>query len=316
MKFPDNRYHFSSRREKKKDGKRWVLVTVVLVIIFGGTGIFLVLKFSDSGNGKNRSEIELIYEYWEAKKYTDVIELCNKILTEDPMQPQVLALAGFSYFYRALGEYSMEDKLSFIDNSIFKLRKARIIENRPYESEIEYILGKAYYHKGTFYIDQAVEHLKRSVELGYIAEDSYEYLGLAYSEIEKYEESVTYFLKALENQESALLHVTVAQSFYRLNDKKSAEEYLLRAINKTDDSAIESKSRFLLAQIYVDSKEYLKAENQYMKILEDNPQSADAHYYLGEIYAKMEDSIKARAEWRKALQIDPSHYGARFRYYK
>ena len=316
MKFPENRYQFSNRREKKKVGKRWILVVVILVILLGGTGTFLMIRFSGSGGGEKRSEIELIYEYWQAKKYDSVIELCNKVRVEEPLQPRTLVLAGFAYFYKSLGEYSMEDKLALVDNSIFTLRKARIIENRPYKAEIEYILGKAYYQKGKFYLDQAIEHIKHSIDLGYVAEDSYEYLGLAYSEIDQYEESVTYFLKALEKQETALLHLTLAQAFYRLNDKTSAEEHLLRAINRAGEPAIENKSRFLLAQIYTDRNAYLKAEKQYMKILDDNPQSADAHYYLGEIYAKMDDSIKARAEWRKALQIDPSHYGARFRYYK
>ncbi len=316
MKFPENRYQFSNRREKNRVGKRWILVVVILVFVLGGTGTFLMIRFSGSGGGKKRSEIELIYEYWQAKKYDSVIEMCSKVRAEEPLQPRALALAGFAYFYKSLGEYSMEDKLTLVDNSIFTLRKARIIENRPYKAEIEYILGKAYYHKGKFYLDQAIEHIKNSIDLGYVAEDSYEYLGLAYSEINQYEESVTYFLKALEKQETALLHLTLAQAFYRLNDKTSAEEHLLRAINKAGEPAIENKSRFLLAQIYTDRNAYLKAEKQYIKILADNPQSADAHYYLGEIYAKMDDSIKARAEWRKALQIDPSHYGARFRYYK
>ena len=316
MKFPENRYQFSNRREKKRVGKRWILVVVILVFVLGGTGTFLMIRFSGSGGGKKRSEIELIYEYWQAKKYDSVIELCSKVRAEEPLQPRALALAGFAYFYKSLGEYSMEDKLTLVDNSIFTLRKARIIENRPYKAEIEYILGKAYYHKGKFYLDQAIKHIKNSIDLGYVAEDSYEYLGLAYSEINQYEESVTYFLKALEKQETALLHLTLAQAFYRLNDKTSAEEHLLRAINKAGEPTIENKSRFLLAQIYTDGNAYLKAEKQYMQILDDNPQSADAHYYLGEIYAKMDDSIKARAEWRKALQIDPSHYGARFRYYK
>ena len=71
-----------------------------------------------------------------------------------------------------------------------------------------------------------------------------------------------------------------------------------------------------LGEIYLERKDYLKAEDQYKNILKINTKSANAHFYLGEIYAKLDNIIKARAEWRKALIIDPSHYGAKLRYYK
>ena len=70
-----------------------------------------------------------------------------------------------------------------------------------------------------------------------------------------------------------------------------------------------------MGKMYFDANMLTKAEDQYKKIIEINPASADAHYFLGEIYLKYGKEVEARAEWRKAEKIDPSHYGARLRLY-
>ena len=315
MELPNNRYDFHKKRRPGKKRKRVLILVLVLVAAGGSVSGFFVLRGNKQFSTDTLSESDMLYELWDARKYDGVIDICRKRLADNPVDPQALALSGFSHFYMALGEYSEEEKIAFIDQALIDLRKANIVESRPYPFEIEYILGKAYFHKGKFYMDQAIRHLTNAVEAGYIPQDIYEYMGLAYAEMGKPKEGISYFLLAAENNSSEVLLMAIAQAYYKLNDKKSSEEYLIRTINKTEEQAIENKARFMLAQIYLDREEYIKSENQYKLILENNPSSADAHYYLGIIYEKMNDTVKARAEWRKALQNDPSHYGARFHYY-
>jgi tetratricopeptide (TPR) repeat protein len=174
----------------------------------------------------------------------------------------------------------------------------------------------AYYHKGKYYYDLALHYLQKALAGGFQASDIYDYLGLAATQLERTEEGLGYFQKALELNSTDLLLLMIGQSYHDLGRLAESEEYLLRALNKTDDPAIESKCRFLLAQMYFDRREYFKAENEYLAVLARDPDSAEAHFYLGEIYAALNDKVKARAEWRKTLLIDPSHYGAKLRYYK
>jgi tetratricopeptide (TPR) repeat protein len=317
MKLPENRYSFSAKNYKQPSspGKKILVILAAAAVIGGVLLYFFLPKGKTTAQTTNMSEIEAMYEYWKVKKYDNVIEAGNALLDANPLQRQALALVGFSYFYTALGEYSMENKLELFDNAVIYLRKLRVSGGNPYEAETEYILGKAYFHKGTYYIDLSIEHMQKAIELGYSAEDMYEYLGLAYSEIDRHEEAIEYFQKASENKDSPLLFLTIAQTYYKLNNRKLAEEYLLRTINSTKDLALEEKSRFLLARIYGDAEENMKAIEQYNSILENNPRAADAHYQLGILYNAMNDTIKARAEWRKTLQLDPSHYGARYHYY-
>ena len=212
-------------------------------------------------------------------------------------------------------EVTLEDKIPYLDRAVVYLRKARLRENNPLAAEISYVLGKTYYHKGKYYMDLSIKYLEDSVAKGYTGDDTYKYLGLAYSEMGKNRESVDCFLKAAERHNEDNLLLAIAMGYYRLKEYHSCEEYLLRTLNFTKDTNIIQTARFLLGNMYKDKQDYIKAEEQYLQILKVNPRSADAHYHLGEIFEIMSDKVKARAEWRKTLEIDPSHYGARLKLY-
>jgi Tfp pilus assembly protein PilF len=95
-----------------------------------------------------------------------------------------------------------------------------------------------------------------------------------------------------------------------------AVEYLLRALNKTEDAAIEQQARLKLGEIYLDQGELFKAQEQYEALVKLDPRSADAHYWMGEVYARLGDPVKARSEWRTAFGLDNQHVGARLRLFK
>jgi tetratricopeptide (TPR) repeat protein len=314
MLLPEDRYQFSSKKRRSFSVKKLLLIVVVAAIA-GGVLFFVYQKGVFDQSESTDLTTNALYELWESRQYSGLISRCEDVLQNNPMDAEALVFSGFSYFYEGVAKYSLEEKIDYFNEAVRKLRKAELIENRPYPGGIKYILGKTYYHKGRFYMDQAIEYLEASIEAGYIGNDTHEYLGLAYSALEKYERGIDHFLKAAEKNPSDILFLTIAQTYYKMHDMDAAEEYLLRAINKTEDLTIEEKARFLLGQIFIEKDELLKAEDQYKAILEDNPESADAHFHLGEIYEEMGDTIKARAEWRKTLRIDSSHYGARLKYY-
>ncbi len=220
---------------------------------------------------------------------------------------------GFASFYEGVSRVNLEEKLPHMDDSVSYLRKAVIFDNTRFRPQIDYILGKAYYHKGKYYSDLAVKYLERSLAGNYEGKDIFEYLGLAYSELGEKEKSLHYFEKAVEHNQSDILFYILAQVYMELGNLAKAEENLLRSNNKTSDWQIEEKNLFLLGQIYESRQDMIKAEECYLKIVEKNPRSADAYYKLGLLYETTGDRIKARAEWRKALRADPEHYGTRLK---
>jgi tetratricopeptide (TPR) repeat protein len=185
-----------------------------------------------------------------------------------------------------------------------------LLERPPLGGELYYVLGKAYFHRGRFYTDSAIRALERSLELEYRAEDSFEYLGLAYSRLGLFDEAVEYFLRSAEENPSDILFLTVAQTYYEDGRLEPALEYAERAIERTDDDFLAERARFLIGEVYLDLESYGDAERFFQSILENNPRSAQAHVLLGEIYSRRGDDVRARDAWREALRLDPNNVEA------
>ena len=315
MILPEDRYRFSGK--KKRNLKpliviiacAFVAVAAVVIILLNGNPI-------DKGLfGSEKEEETKIETLWENQHYETINQICEVILNEDPMNQKALIYNGFSYFYRGASQYSLEEKIPLFDNAIVNLRKALLISDENIRGKVKYIMGKSYYQKGKFYSDLSIKYLEESIEDGYTGDDTFEYLGLLYSRIGKYQKSADYYKSAIEDNPTDMLYLVMAQTYYQLGNIEDAEEYLIWTLNKTDDFSIEQKARYLLGNILIEKEEYSKAEEEYKKILEKNEKAADAHYYLGDIYDRLGDSAKARYEWRKCLEIDSYHYGARLKLY-
>jgi tetratricopeptide (TPR) repeat protein len=294
-------------------------VVVGLVLLLATVGILAWrLDWINRVRGRFQTEqdSQSLSGLWQNRLYDEVIDRCDEQLEDDPLDATLLAYRGFAYFYKGVSEVTLEERIPYLDEAIVSLRRAKLSAAGSRRSEVDYILGKAYYHKGKYYYDLTLEYLQAALAAGYQPEDIYDYLGLAATQLDRLEEGLEYFQRALEINPTDLLLLTIGQTYFQAEAKQEAEEYLLRAVNKTEDPAVEIRARFLLGQMYFDREDYFKAEGQYSQILALDPNSSDAYYYLGEIYSNMNDAVKARAYWRKALVIDPSHYGARLRYYR
>jgi tetratricopeptide (TPR) repeat protein len=252
-----------------------------------------------------------ILSLWKSGDFPGILKNTSVYLKKHPLDSFALTFDGFAAFYNGLNQPKNEDMLPFIDESIVSLRKALLIGYNPLKRDLYYVLGKAYYHKGYFYMDSAIQYLEAALKAGHDPSDVYEYLGLAYSQLTRYDKSVEMFQNALKTNQSDALYMTVAQSYIHMSDFSDAEKYLQQAIVITRDVTVEEKSRFLLGDMYVKQKEYQKAIDQYTSILTKNADSADAYYYRGLVYQEMGDTVRARAEWRKAIRLEPTHAGAR-----
>jgi len=251
-----------------------------------------------------------VLELWNNGSYDEILANGQEELKRLPLDPGTLVFSGFASFHKGVAEVSVEKKLPLINQSIVLLRKALLIPNVPLQPEIHYILGKAYFHKGKFYADLAIQHLLKARDLGYNASDMNEYIGLAYSLVARFSEASDFFLKAVEKSPSDLLLWTLGQTYFQMQRNDDAVRYLRMSIEKTKDRALEQRCRFLLGEIFTKTKQYTEAQDEYAVILQKNPNSADAHFYLGEIALAQGNKTAARAEWIKAFKIDPLHFNA------
>jgi tetratricopeptide (TPR) repeat protein len=315
MKFPQNRYDFGSHKPRKRLHTGGFFLIALAIGAVGAGGFWFAFRNQVEIPALGISMRQKLLSLWDAKDYPEIIRITEAELRQNPMDADCLVFNGFAHFYTGVNRIEAEEKLAHIDAAIRSLRRVRLYDAPPLAGELDYVLGKAYYQKGEYYADLSVQYMVSSLDKEFLGQDSYEYLGFAYSTLGEYDRSIEFLLKASQTNPSDLLYFALAQTYYQTGDKTAAEEYFDRAVNKSSDASLIQKARALLGNIYLQEKEYLKAEAQYLKIVEMNPQSADANFYLGEIYFNMGDPIKARASWRRAIRIDPNHFGAKTRLY-
>ncbi len=315
MILPESRYSVSSYKPHRPRKFRFFIILIGFCIL---TAIVIVLLNTEILTSRSVASVdftESVFQSWDTGDYKRVIEICEEQLTKNPLDAIALSFGGFAHFYVGVDQYTLEEQLLYIDKAVMYLRKALIGADDNLQRRVQYVLGKSYYHKGKFYADLSIQNMEESIREGFIQEDSYQYLGLAYTEIGAYNMAIDSFVEANKRQSSGILYLTIAQSYYKMGDTENAERYLRFCIQEGAEPSVTEKSLFLLGKIYLELEEFQSAEKAYRQILDINARSADAHYHLGEVFEATGDSIKARAEWRKTLDIDPSHYGAKLKLY-
>jgi len=195
-----------------------------------------------------------------------------------------------------------------ISDAIYSLRQALLWADRSMRTSILYAVGKAYFHKGPDYHDDAIQALERSIADGYTASDIWEYLALAQYTIGLTSQSLENFERAIANAPgSSELLLAAATAAHMLKLYEQAEGLALDAALVSQDVYIQERIMFLLGDIYLATGRVQEALDRYEAIKSKNPESADAWYHEGVALVMVGDPIRARAAWRKAIAIDPMH---------
>jgi tetratricopeptide (TPR) repeat protein len=324
----NNRFDYRRRFHWKRIIRFVMMVTFSGVIIFGGGMFFLTLKERD------QNERRILRQLWKDAAYGEVFDISGTELEKYPLDYFFLTTYGFAAYQLAVAQINNADTRTYLDACIWSLRKALLIRESSKDGGIRYVLGKAYYAKGAAYADLAVKFLEEARDLSYAAWDIPEYLGLAYAGIHDYRRSVAAFTLALNPPEASaegsgdlggnspgdgppypqdLLLLTIARSYLELEEWDAAKAYLWRCVETSRDSSRIVTARLLIGEILANSNDRAGAEAQYLTILEESGENAEAHYRLGELYAAGGDATKARFEWRTALRIDPTHRQSRLK---
>ena len=289
-----------------------LLGAIILVVLSLIPAVFLYLR------GHNSNERRELKDFFESGDFETSYLRSGEMPAEKPLDFFLLTINGFSAFQIAIAQINSYDKLSYMDKCVWSLRKALLSrENSP---EVFYVLGKAYYNKGPGYADLAVFYLEKARAALYRAADIPEYLGMAYAGVKDYRSSVAAFTLALTGEAASenarpsdILLLSIARSYFALEENDAARAYLLHCLEISKDPRIKTPARFLLGSILNKTGDTAGAEAEYLKVIEESGENAEAHYQLGVLYASGGDLTRARAEWRRAIRIDPAHGPARSR---
>jgi len=292
--------------------KKFRLLGAFLFLILA---IGLAVHIFSAGRTSLTNEKREILQYWSEGNFERVYVLSKNALADKPIDYFFLTINGFSAYQLGISQINNQDKLFFINECIVSLRKALLLKEAANDGRVFYVLGKAYYYKGSDYSDLAIKYLEKANQLSHDAMDIPEFLGLSYAMAGDYRSSVEAFTRAfvpgLTPSDNLLL--SIARSYIALNDFSMAEGYLRRCIDTSPDSNSIVVARFLLAEIYLNSGDFENAQIQYYSILNDSGENAEVRFQLGELYNLTGDTTRARAEWRLAVRQDPTHARARTR---
>ena len=301
---------YGTNFRRKQLFQKALLAVVILVFLSLLPAVYIKLKGRGTGEGR---ELQYLFE---SGAFENAYNRSAEMLIERPLNFFFLTIHGFSAYQLAVAQINNTDTLSFVDDCIWSLRKAMLFREGSSDERIFYVLGKAYYYKGTGYADLSVKYLEKARAAAYKAGDIPEYLGLAYAAIKDFRSSVAAFALALAGEgglPSDVLLLSIARSYLGLEEDESARAYLVRCLEISRDSRTIAAARLLLGGILSKAGDVNAAEAEYLKVIEENGENAEAHYQLGMLYALGGDTTRSRAEWRRALRIDPAHGPARSR---
>ena len=281
------------------------------ILIFFALVWFLFDKYKANFTGI--PSMRSVYTDWKNKDYEAVYGKTETILKKHPFDGEALAMHGFSAYYIFAEQNDFSVSYPYLNDCILHLRQAIRRVNSSEKPKIAYMLGKAYYQKGYYYADLAVKYLDYAKNSGVTAHDLPEFLGMSASLLGDAEKAIEAFTLALAENPSDLLLIALAENYIKIYDEKNAKLYLFETIEKTKDTLLELKCRYLLGSLFLDDGDINGAEQEFNSILEKDETSADAHYGLGVVFEIRGDLIKARAEWRKALKLNPLHEKTRIK---
>jgi tetratricopeptide (TPR) repeat protein len=300
--------------------KTALLVTLALVLCVSLT--IVIAGWKDRLGNEKKELLRL----WDEGLYNEAFELSRAGLENRPADYFLLTLHGFAAYQLAIAQINSFDTLAYVDECIWSLRKALQVTSGSSDGRLQYVLGKAYYHKGAGYEDLAIQYLEEARDLSYTAVDIPEHLGLLYAATQDYRASVEAFSRALSppadtGEEGGggeippeHLLLAMARSYIALEEPENATAYLVRCMEISRDSNTVITARLLLGDILARAGKLNDAEAQYQAILDEDGENAEAHYQLGELYYARGNTTRTRAELRSALKIDPAHELARARW--
>lgn len=248
-----------------------------------------------------------ISQDWKMSSYNSVYLKAEQILKNDPFNAEALTFKGFSSYYIYVTENDESNNLAYLEKSIISLRQAMYFLKETEKPKVAYILGKAYYQKGEYYADLAIEYLNIAEAAGMSFSDLKEFKGMACLSLGRLEEATEAFTEALKDEASPFLLYILGETYLKMEDLQNAKQYFFETITKTKDELLQLKCRCYIANILLDEGELDRAKLEFLAILEKDDSSSDAHYGLGVILEKEGDLVKARSEWRRALKNNPSH---------
>ena len=289
-----------------------ILIIVISAVVYAAVDRSAGLFRERTENSRN---VISISDLWDEGRYAEVVAIAEDRLAENPMDRDALLFAGYSRFFLAISRLSAEERNVDLDAAVRHLRLLKARGGTPHPERVDYVLGKAYLLKGTYWADQAIYYLQASLDAGYQSEDSYEFIGRAYSQLGDIESALQWYELAAETHPTDRLLITLGEEAFKLGLYDDAAEYYRLSINSTKDESLKKRGLSQLGQLYYDVGNYTMARGVLESLVSMETGNQDYQFLLGETYHELGMDREARSAWLAVTRINPRHIGALHRLY-
>ncbi|MCZ7574997.1 MAG: tetratricopeptide repeat protein [Ardenticatenaceae bacterium] len=230
---------------------------------------------------------------WQRGEYAAAAAEYRTVTTLDPRNADAFYLLGVTLFLQS-GE---GQTTALLDEAAQSLRAALAL--RPALTAARYVLGKVYFDQGAY--DQAAVEWERVTQE--VPSDPTAYISLAdaYEKLERLDEAIAAYQKALALQNDADTHVYLALIYHRQGRLEQAIAEYQQALVLDPRSVLAASG---LAEVYAREGKLDEAAAAYRQALAAN-ESAALHAQLAAVYARQGELSAAADEYRKGVSLDP-----------
>ena len=149
-----------------------------------------------------------------------------------------------------------------------------------------------------------INKLKENIEKDYRNIESLNDLGVIYLKLEKYDQAIEQFKKALEVDPQYTVGPFLFGDIY--TDAKNYQEKINDFKDVIKRNREYARAHNYLGLAYLKKKNYSAAKNSLLESIKVNPKYAKANNNLGVLYEEMGDTVKAIESYQMAQRIDPN----------
>ena len=195
---------------------------------------------------------------------------------------------------------------SHMNNKRFTYAMEEFLEAEKYKGtpELYYSMGQSCYLLERYdvskvYFDKAL-FLDKDFSMAYVGR------GNLYMALNRYEDAIDEFEKALENiifHEPEAAYFGMALAYIGLNEIENAIKNLKRSIQLNPQFF---PSYYQLGNIYMDLGDYDSAADSFQELLKYYPDSPEGHLMLGKTYLKLNNKLMAEMEFKEVIKLAPN----------
>ena len=221
-----------------------------------------------------------------------IVQITRDVESRLDVESHGIALRNLARLFRWAGKFGEGRKLGL-----------RALEMVPFDAETHFVVAANALELG--YIDEAIRHYRRALELQPDYTKARGGLGDALAKQGRFDEAISQYRQALStdpNYSHAHGNLGVALSAQGELDEAVSEFHLALQIKRDDAEAHNSLGTVLVAQGKLD-----EAIRHFRMALEARPHHADAHYNLGSVLRSQGRFDEAIDQFQQILQTRPDY---------